>query len=88
MSVKKKIQHTILLHNAVLLCILLGGLSTFFMASGNKPLQIYTGLVLAVSYVAWGIISHAMDGSLHRNIVIEYVLIGAIACVVLVTIAL
>lgn len=76
------------MHTAVLACILGGGLFTFMFASGNRNLQIITGIVIAVSYVVWGIIHHAMDKSLHRNIVIEYVLISAIAIIVLLTLAL
>lgn len=76
------------MHTFVLLSILLGGFVTFLYATGDTMLQIITGTVTAAAYVAWGIIHHAMEGDLHRNIVVEYVLIGAIAVVILLTLAL
>lgn len=75
-------------HGLVLLLILAGGALTFWYASGNTGLQIAVGVVMSVAYVLWGIIHHAMKGDLHRNIVIEYVLIGAIAVVLLLTLTL
>jgi hypothetical protein len=76
------------LHTLVLLCILIGGGVTFWFASGNINVQLAVGYVTAASYVAWGIIHHAAIGTLHRKVVIEYVLIGLIAIVLLTTLAL
>ncbi len=76
-----------LIHGFVLLCILAGGALTFWYAKGNTQLQLVAGLVTTIAYVAWGIIHHALQGDLHRNVVIEYVLIGSIAIVLLLTLA-
>lgn len=76
------------IHTVVLLCILAGGALTFWYAAGNTRLQLLSGVLTAVAYVAWGIIHHAMQGDLHRRIVIEYMLIGGIAIVILLTLAL
>lgn len=72
----------------VLLLILGAGLATFIYTSGDKTLQLATGVVTSVAYVLWGVIHHALLGDLHRKIVIEYVLIGSIAIVLLMTLAL
>jgi len=76
------------LNTVILCCILAGGAVTFWFASGDKKMQLATGVVTTVAYVAWGIIHHAMDKTLHRNVVVEYMLIGAIAIVLLLTLAL
>jgi len=41
---------------------------------------------MSVCYVVWGIIFHAMEGDLHRRIILEYILIAAIVCVVFATV--
>jgi len=52
----------------------------------NASYQLFTGIATAVAYVLWGIIHHALEKDLHHKIVIEYMLVGAIAIVLLVTI--
>ncbi|MBI3576766.1 hypothetical protein HY086_01870 [Candidatus Gottesmanbacteria bacterium] len=74
---------THIIHFIFLLAILAVGIAAFFAAQGNSSLQFIIGLVTAVSYVVWGMIHHAMEGDLHKKIVIEYVLIAAIAVLLL-----
>lgn len=81
-------KHYPFLHSIVLICILAGGLFTFWFAQGNMKLQLVTGIVTTAAYVAWGIIHHVIKGDVHRKVVIEYVLIGLIAIVLLLTLAL
>ncbi len=71
------------LHFIVLLLILAGGAGMFLVARGNTGLQLMIGVVTSIAYVAWGIIHHAMQGDLHRKVVIEYVFIGGIAIILL-----
>ena len=59
-----------MVHFFVLIAILTIGVLTF---------------ITAVAYVLWGFIHHAMRKDLHQKIVVEYLLIGAIAIVLLVT---
>lgn len=73
-------------HFVILLAILAGGVGTFFYVGSNTTLQLVTGIVTAVSYVAWGLIHHAIEKDLHQKVVVEYVLIGTIAIVLLVTV--
>ncbi len=78
-------KRTLVINYLVLLLILLVGMWAFNMVRPNVTLQLTVGIVTAVAYVLWGVIHHAMLGDLHHKIVIEYVLIGAIAIVLLVT---
>jgi len=79
----KRIQ---LVHYFVLLGILGGGVGTFFFVRPNVTLQLLVGLVTALGYIFWGIIHHVIQKDLHHKIVLEYVLIGIIVVVLLVTI--
>lgn len=73
-------------HYFVLLVILLGGFATFYFVRPNTSLQLIVGVVTSISYVIWGIIHHALQKDLHRKIVVEYLLMGAIAIVLLSTV--
>ncbi len=75
-----------LMHYIVLLIILGAGIASFYYVQGNATLQLAIGIVVSISYVFWGIIHHILERSIHRRIVIEYLLIGAIAIVLLATI--
>jgi hypothetical protein len=75
-----------LMHYIVLLCILCGGLGAFYYAGPDRALQFIIGVIIAVSYVAWGLIHHALQKDLHQKIVVEYILIGAIAVILMATV--
>lgn len=79
-------KHINILHYAVLLCILVGGVAAFYWVRPNVTLQLLVGIATSVAYMFWGIIHHTLKKDLHPKIVIEYMLIGAIAIVLLVTI--
>lgn len=72
-------------HFLVLLAILAAGVFTFIRVAPNTTVQLFVGIVTACSYVIWGLIHHAVKKDLHQRIVVEYLLIGAIAIVLLVT---
>lgn len=76
------------LHFLVLLVMLALGVGAFYYVQPDKILGLTVGVATAVGYVLWGIIHHLMEGDLHIRLVIEYMLIGAIAVVLLYTIAL
>lgn len=76
-----------LLNTVILLCILGGGLFTFWTAAGNIHLQLIIGGITTAAYVTWGIVHHILSGDFHRKVVIEYVLVGLIALVLLATLA-
>lgn len=70
-------------HLLILYIILAGGIATFFATSGNIQTQRIVGVVTTVSYVLWGIIHHGLKEDLHAKVVIEYVLLGCIALLLL-----
>lgn len=74
---------THILHFLILLGILGIGVASFFAAKGSSGLQFFIGVVTALAYVVWGIIYHAIAGDLHKKVVVEYVLIAAIAILLL-----
>lgn len=63
----------------VLIVILALGTLMFFYENGNHTAQLAIGIVTSLSYVVWGIIHHTTQNDLHRKVVVEYILIGAIA---------
>jgi hypothetical protein len=75
-----------ILHYLVLFIILGAGVGAFLYASPDSALQFIVGIIIAVSYVIWGIIHHALRKDLHQKVVVEYILIAAIAVVLLATI--
>jgi len=76
------------LHAFILFCILGAGAWSFWNAGGNVMLQLIIGGVTTIAYVMWGIIHHIISGDLHKKVVIEYVLVGLIALVLLATLAI
>ncbi|OGG29328.1 hypothetical protein A3A63_04335 [Candidatus Gottesmanbacteria bacterium RIFCSPLOWO2_01_FULL_46_9] len=74
------------MHYMVLCVILGGGVATFLYVRPNPSLQFAVGVITSFSYVAWGLIHHALHRDLHQKIVVEYLLIGTIAVVLLATI--
>lgn len=72
-----------LINIIILLFILCGGSYTFYLLRGNQEAQLWIGIVTAISYVLWGIIFHKIENTLHKKIVVEYILIGTIAVLVL-----
>ena len=74
-----------IIHFLVLIAILGAGVLTFIVVRPNTTIQLLVGVITAVAYVLWGLIHHTIQKDLHQKIVIEYLLIGAIAIVLLVT---
>ena len=72
-------------HFVILIAMLSLGVLTFLFVRPNTTMQLLVGIVTAVAYVLWGFVYHAMRKDLHRKIVVEYLLIGTIAIVLLVT---
>ena len=79
-------KHIKFLNYLVLCAILVGGVSTFYYVRPNVNLQFVVGVVTSVFYVLWGIIHHVLNKDLRKKVVVEYLLIGAIALVLLATI--
>jgi hypothetical protein len=72
-----------LINISVLSVILIIGVISFMKFTGNQSAQLLIGIMIAIFYAIWGILHHWLDKSLHRKVVIEYLLISAIAIMVL-----
>ncbi len=70
----------------VLVIILALGVASFIYVRPDTTLQLIIGIATSLAYVCWGLIHHALNRDLHTKVVVEYVLIGAIAIVLLITI--
>lgn len=70
------------IHFLILSAILGLGTLLFFYENGNHAAQLTIGIITSIAYAAWGIIHHAIEEDLHRKVVVEYILIGAIAIVI------
>jgi hypothetical protein len=75
-----------ILNIVILALILLGGVLAFLYLTGNQSSQLLVGIIIAVAYACWGIIYHWMDKTLYRKVVVEYLLISAIAVMVMVVV--
>ena len=67
----------------ILAAILIGGVVSFINFTGNQSAQLLIGIMISGFYAIWGILYHWIDKSLHRRVVIEYLLISSIAIMVL-----
>ncbi len=77
------VMKTHIFHYLILASILFGGVFTFIFLAGNRNAQIAIGVITSLSYVAWGIIHHAIDKDFHLKVMIEYTLIGLVAIILL-----
>jgi uncharacterized membrane protein len=74
-----------IIHFLALIAILGAGVLTFMVVAPNTTIQLVVGIITAAAYVLWGLIHHTIQKDLHQKIVLEYLLIGVIAIVLLVT---
>ncbi len=76
----------LIIHYIVLILILSGGVAGFYNAAPNILTQFIVGVVTSVAYIIWGVVYHALKKDLHTRVMVEYVLISAIAIVLLATV--
>ncbi len=85
-SMLKKLEGDILHHMFEYFLLLLSGICFLFFFSlfkGHHEKQFIVSIVFISYYILWGIIHHARDQSLHLKVVLEYILIGALALLLL-----
>lgn len=70
-------------HYFVLALLLGAGVVAFYSIHGNSMAQLLIGVAMCLLYVLWGVFHHAAIGDLRRRIVVEYVLVAAVAALVL-----
>lgn len=70
-------------HYLALVVWLLIGLSTFVLVSFSIPLKLVSIIVMSAGYVIWGIMHHHYLKDLTLDIVLEYMLNGALFVVII-----
>ncbi|OGK39117.1 hypothetical protein A3F34_01130 [Candidatus Roizmanbacteria bacterium RIFCSPHIGHO2_12_FULL_44_10] len=71
------IEYLLLLSSGVIFLVFLS------IFRGEHTRQFIVLTVFIAYYIIWGIIHHSRDQSLHLKIVLEYIIIGALAFVLL-----
>ena len=66
-------QYLLLVTGSVFFLLLLG------LSKENRLIQFLTLTLFTTFYILWGIIHHLLEKTLHLKVVVEYIMIGAIA---------
>ncbi|OGG01443.1 hypothetical protein A2Z33_02820 [Candidatus Gottesmanbacteria bacterium RBG_16_52_11] len=80
----KSHRQTEILNLSVLILILAVGAFCYFSVRQFPDLRFLVGAVTVAAYVIWGAIHHAVLRTLYPKVVVEYLLIGIIAMLLLV----
>lgn len=75
--------HYHLVRYLVLTAILVFGLLFFFLSAHDPSLQLKIVFVSLVAYVLWGVVHHYLGKDLTALIVLEYVLVAAVALIII-----
>ena len=67
-----------LYHYGFIVLLFAMGLTVIAIFSPTKQLQMLFVLLIAICYIGWGIVHHAIHHDLTAKIVIEYVLIASL----------
>jgi hypothetical protein len=78
----EKNNHSKIYHYLSLILILVLGLFLFYLYLGYPDKQMMTIIGISILYVVWGAIHHYLQGDLHIKIVVEYILIAAVAILI------
>lgn len=70
-------------HYLSLAGILAAGIIGFMVFSYESVFQIAVAIGLALAYVAWGIIHHAIHRDLYLSVVVEYIVVASLGLVVI-----
>ncbi len=70
----KSLRH--ISHYAILLILMVVGLITATVAGKGTVFHTFVLIGITVAYFLWGIIHSALEGELHSEIVLEYLLFG------------
>jgi hypothetical protein len=71
-------------HYISLFLIFAIGISGLLLFHSDKKLQMAFVILIAIFYIIWGIVHHAINHSLNSKIVVEYILIGSLGIAALV----
>ena len=70
----KSLRH--ISHYAVLLILMVTGLITASLTGKDTVFHTIVLVSIAVTYFIWGIIHSALEGELHSEVIMEYLLFG------------
>jgi len=76
-KITKDIQHYL-----PLIGILLAGILGFVWFSYDKGFQAAVVIAVAIAYVSWGLVHHAIHRDLHLSVIIEYIVIASLGLVI------
>ena len=70
----KSLRH--ISHYAILLTLMVIGLVVVSVTGKSTPVHTFILISIAATYFLWGVIHSALEGELHSEIVMEYLLFG------------
>lgn len=72
----KSLRH--IFHYSILLIMMVAGIIAIIFTGRNLSAQ--TGIVILIgfAYFVWGLVHHALERTLHAEVVIEYLLLAAL----------
>jgi len=73
-------------HFIPLFGILSAGFIGFFIFSFNQVFQALIMIVMATSYVVWGLLHHYRHEDLHINVIVEYIAVSFLGLVVILSV--
>lgn len=71
-------------HFLALLSIMSVGFGLFWVFNYNRQIQMIIAVCLAIAYVTWGMVYHALGKELHWRIVLEYVVVAVVVSVIVI----
>ncbi len=71
-------------HYLSLLAFLSIGFGLFWIFNFNRQIQVFITIGLGIAYVIWGLTYHLIKKDFHWRIIWEYVIVAAIACVIVI----
>lgn len=68
----------LILHIIALLLIFVSGVWAFIYFKISPAMQLYVVVVAVAAYIAWGMIYHFLSKRLTVELILEYILVGAL----------
>ena len=72
-------------HCFSLIAIFIVGILGFYLFSYDKIFQIGVAVVLAVTYVLWGIIHHTIHKDIYFSVILEYIAVAVLGLIMVIS---
>ncbi|MDP1759921.1 MAG: hypothetical protein Q8L01_00395 [Candidatus Woesebacteria bacterium] len=72
-------------HYFSLIAIFIVGILGFYLFSYDKIFQIGVAVVLAVTYVLWGIIHHTIHKDIYFLVILEYITVAVLGLIMVIS---